>query len=209
MPTSRRSQGFTLVELLVAITLFALLSTLLFGSLRFGTRATDSGTARMERTAELAAATNFLRNQLSDAQPLPMSEGGGTQSVAFDGEPDSLEFVGLPPAYLAPGGWHVLQLLAERRGRQSRLMLRMRLIFTDGRSAGVSDARSSVLLDRVKAVEFAYFGALENEEKPQWHERWQGAARLPLLVRLRITFADGEEVPDLIVALRPAPSPLS
>ncbi|HLG90394.1 MAG TPA: prepilin-type N-terminal cleavage/methylation domain-containing protein [Alphaproteobacteria bacterium] len=208
MPPRRRSQGFTLVELLIAITLFALLSTLLFGSLRFGTRATDSGTARMERTAELATATNFLRNQLSDAQPLPMSD-GGNQSVAFDGEPDSLEFVGLPPAYLAPGGWHVLQLVTEKQGRRSRLMLRMRLIFTDGRSAAVSDARSSVLLDHVKMVEFAYFGALENEEKPEWHERWQGAPHLPRLVRLRITFADGEEAPDLIIALRPAPPPLS
>lgn len=204
MQAPLRSRGFTLVELLIAITLFALLSTLLFGSLRFGTRATEIGTARMEGAAELAAATSFLRNQLSDAQPLPLNE-GGTQSIAFDGEPDSLEFVGLPPAYLSPGGWHVLQLLTEQQGRQSRLILRMRLVLANGRSAAVSDARSSVLLDRVKAVAFAYFGMREGDEKPQWHERWQGAPFLPSLVRLRVTFADGQEAPDIVVALRPAP----
>ncbi len=38
-----RADGFTLVELLIAMTLVAMLSVLLFGGLRFGTRAADRG----------------------------------------------------------------------------------------------------------------------------------------------------------------------
>src|SRR5579872_2525053 len=92
------SSGFTLIELLIAITLFALLSVMLFGGLRFGMRATERGTARMEWSAELAAATNFLRSQLADAQPLPRTDSDGNQVIAFEGAPDSLVFVGQPPA---------------------------------------------------------------------------------------------------------------
>lgn len=201
------SSGFTLIELLVAITLFALLSVMLFGSLRFGIRATDQGTLRMERLAEIAAATNFLRNQLSDAQPLTKTDADGSQSVAFDGERTRLEFVGLPPAYLAPGGWHTLELVTESSGRFRQLAVRLRLVSAGDTPLAPAEARGSVLLDHVKSVIFSYFGKDGNEETAQWHDEWQGAAYLPALVRLRISFDDGGQAPDIVIALRPAPAP--
>ena len=202
-----RSTGFTLVELLIAITLFALLSVMLFGSLRFGIRATDQGTLRMERLAEIAAATNFLRTQLSDAQPLTKNDADGTQSVAFDGERDRLEFVGLPPAYLAPGGWHTLEFVTERSGRFQHLAVRLRTLSASDPSSALSASRGSVLLDHVRSVAFSYFGKAGNEDTAQWHDEWQGAAYLPALVRLRIAFDDGGQAPDIVIAVRPAPAP--
>ena len=202
-----RSTGFTLVELLIAITLFALLSVLLFGSLRFGIRATDQGTLRMDRVAEVAAATNFLRNQLSDAQPLTKTDADGAPSVAFDGKRNRLEFVGLPPAYLAPGGWHTLELVTEPSGRFRQLAVRLRLVSAGDASLAPSESRGSVLVGHVKSVAFSYFGKPGNEETAQWHDEWQDAAYLPALVRLRISFDDGGQAPDIVIAVRPAPAP--
>jgi prepilin-type N-terminal cleavage/methylation domain-containing protein len=195
-----KPQGFTLVELLVAITLFALLSVMLFGGLRFGMQAT----ARMDWTAEIAAATGFLRSQLADAQPLEKDEGGGRKSVAFEGDRDSLEFVVLPPAFLAQGGWHTLHLGVEREDGRDLLVVRWRVVRPDQETDAVSPPEASVLLGDVRTVEFAYFGTLVDGDQPEWHAQWRGANTLPQLVRFSVSFADGRQAPDLIVALRAA-----
>ncbi len=198
-----RAAGFTLVELLVALTLFAVLSVLLFGAVRFGMRATEVGTARLERAGDIAAAAGFLRNELADAQPLEKQQ-DDRRTIAFDGEADSVEFTALTPAYLAPGGWHVLKVAFERRDAAGRLVLSWRLVRADEGDDGPLASGRAVLLEGVKSVEFGYFGAAAEGDRPQWHERWQDAASLPALVRLRIAFADGKRAPDLLVALRAA-----
>ena len=202
----RCEQGFTLVELLVALTLFAVLSVLLFGGLRFGTRATERGTARLETAAEIGTAMGVLRSELADAQPLEKDE-ANRKSIAFEGEAAEVAFTTLPPAYLAPGGWHVMRAQFLRRGGEGELVLSWHLVReAPGTEPGPASGRA-VLLAHVSHVEFAYFGAETPEERPSWHERWKDAAALPALVRLRIELADGRPIPDLIVALRAAGTP--
>ena len=48
-------RGFTLLELTIALTLLALLSAVLFGSLRLAGRSTDSGEAKVEAVAACAS----------------------------------------------------------------------------------------------------------------------------------------------------------
>ncbi len=205
-PSPRYQHGLTLVELLIALTLFALLSVMLFGGLRFGTRASEAGLARNERSAQLAAAAGFLRSQLADAQPLQKSE-GGEGSIAFEGEHDSVEFVTLPPAHLAVGGWHTLHLGLEPRGSDAALVMRWRVIVTGKDGPQASEPGRAVLIEHLAGMELGYFGALSDETTPQWHDQWRGAAQLPYLMRLRLTFADGHSVPEMIFALRPAGTP--
>lgn len=197
-PQASASAGFTLVEAVVALTLFALLSVFLFGGLRFGNRAVALGTDAIERTSSLALAEGFLRQQLAGAQPLPMQGSDSQPTVAFDGAPDRLEFVTLPPAYLAHGGFHWLRVGVEER----HLLVRWEAVQTAGRESEPAGGGGSVLLDGVAAIDLAYFGAQADGEAPAWHDHWQDATALPALVRLRIAFADGRQGPELIVAPR-------
>ncbi|MCH7864453.1 MAG: hypothetical protein IIC56_04460, partial [Proteobacteria bacterium] len=53
-----------------------------------------------------------------------------------------------------------------------------------------------VLLDGISKAEFSYFGIAENDETPSWRDEWQEQKTLPDLVRLSVTFADGEAWPE-------------
>ena len=65
-------RGFTLLELTIALTLLALLSAVLFGSLRLAGRSTDGGQAKVDAAASMRLAQDFLRTNLEAQHPLRM-----------------------------------------------------------------------------------------------------------------------------------------
>ena len=72
---SRSTAGFTLVELLVAMTLIGLISVALFGGLRFGARAWEAGNERAESFSQLEVVQSLLRRELNLADSLLGSDG--------------------------------------------------------------------------------------------------------------------------------------
>ncbi len=204
-------RGFTLLELLVAMTLLAIVMVLLFGGLRLGTRAWESGEERSEELARLEVVQGFIRRQLSQAYPLVMPVNRAERRISFTGRPDTLEFTTLMPAHLGVGGFHRLVLsvaAVTADGAGKRLVMRRRL-FQPGvdDSPGLPDAEDeheSVLLERISGAEFSYYGATEANEEPEWRDAWEGAPSPPLLVRLGVTFPKGDRRywPELVVRPR-------
>lgn len=199
---STKADGFTLVELLVAITLVALLTGVLFGGLRFGTRAASAVATRTDRSSEIALLYDFMQNEIADARLLPTSGSGPSATPSFEGLPDTMSFVTVPPAYLALGGFHLLNLAMQGEARTRRLMVSWQQVLRGPALPEATALPPSLLLDRLKSVEFAYFGVADGNQLPQWLDRWTGRAELPQLVRLRVVMADGWRAPDLIVAPR-------
>jgi general secretion pathway protein J len=200
------SEGFTLIEMLVAITLMALLSVMLFEGMRLGSRSTAVSAAMNDRSGQWSLTYGVLRNQLAGAESLPVKHAPPPPPADFTGTVDGVSFVEQPPAYLAPGGLYRAHLSFVRGARSGRLMLSwVRLGAAD--SAG--DPPPTTLLDNLANADFSYFGALAPDQAPEWLQSWEGVDHLPTLVRLRVAFADGERPPDLIVALRLAPLPRS
>jgi general secretion pathway protein J len=70
------------------------------------------------------------------------------------------------------------------------------------RQKAKEDMREVVLVDRLATAEFMYFGTSGQETQPRWREIWQGNPKLPLLVRVRITFPPGDprRWPEMIIA---------
>jgi general secretion pathway protein J len=201
-------RGFTLIELLVALTLLGLLMVALFGGLQLGARAWETTGERLEDTARLQLVQDFLRLRISEAYPLETADEAGPPGLAFTGEPDRLAFVTVLPRHLAAG----LQVLTFRRVEQdgrAHLLLTWRPLSPDDQDEAEAPARERILLHDVTGLELAYFGAASAREPPAWHGFWQGAAlRLPELIRLRVTFPEGDRRrwPDLVV--RPMLDPL-
>jgi general secretion pathway protein J len=203
-PHGRDAEGFTLVELLVAITLVVILTGILFGGLRFGTRAAGAVATRTDRSAEIALLYDFMQNELSDARLLPDRNNTAAAASSFEGSPDSLSFIAIPPAYLALGGFHRLSVGTQGEGPMRRLIVSWQQLPRGPTLAEPTNLRPSILLDHLASIRFSYFGVADSTQAPEWLDSWTDRQDLPQLVRLRVALADGSQTPDLIVAPRMA-----
>lgn len=200
-----RQSGFTLLEMLIAMTLLALVMAMVFGALRLGARAWEASDTSATNLARLEAVHGFLRRSLAASATVLASDDRGKRQILFTGDADGLEFVTLMPPYLGIGGYHRLTLTVAGEGKDRRLRLHRRLYQGggDGTDVGAAagDGEETVLMEGIAGIELSYFGALDSTSEPQWHEGWREAAALPELIRLRVRFVkdDRRRWPELVV----------
>ncbi len=200
---SRAESGFTLLELLVSMTLLGLIALLLAGGLRFGTRAWETQAERSHAGGELVALQGFLRRQLEQAfQPF---QDGDDPRYLFEGTRDGLRFTAPLMARAAPAGLHHLDL---RLNDERQLVLSWRPAEPDeGFGSRARPWRREVLLEGAEELGFAYLPAPERRggvELRDWRDEWRDEPDVPALLRLRVRFAtsDARVWPDLLVASR-------
>ena len=211
----KTAAGFTLLELLVAMTVLGVLTGLLATGLSFGARIWEREQTQLEQWAELQMVHDVIRRTVGEAWPLSVPTETGTPRAAFVGSSTSMAFLGPPPAQSLAGGIYHYGLLSRSGPEGVRLVLTWGLRNPDrtqptgrrGRTTLIrrehsGDDKEVILVDRVVNAEFSYFGVGDNDERPRWWSSWENAAKLPLLVRMHIEFPPGDrrKWPDLVVA---------
>lgn len=194
---NRSQVGFTLLELVVAITLMGLVLVVLYSGLRIGLNGWDSGERRAEATNRLRLVEEFLRRQLAQSITVYQFNEQQDRIVAFAGQANGIEFVAPMLAQLGQGGLYWVRIAVE----DGRLGIRWRP-YLPGAPDAASEEKETVLLEGVSGNEWAYFGpeANNDSEPPRWHSEWTNTGQRPSLVRLNLNLA-GESWPDLVVAL--------
>ena len=134
----RRSSGFTLVELLVAITILTLFMTAAMGAVRIASRSTTAGVVRADTTEEMRAVSDFLRRQFAQLPHMTIGE-GRDERLAFAADQKNLRFVAPAPLYSRGAGF-MIYTLAARRTDDGREVLT--LSYVAGAGAGCT-GRSS------------------------------------------------------------------
>jgi len=100
-----KARGFTLLEVVLAMSLLAVGLALALGVLRGATRATGNAEATAQRGERLRAVQGFLRRQVGGALPIAMEIDGTTgEAHVIAGDADKLELVASMPGYLSRGG---------------------------------------------------------------------------------------------------------
>ncbi len=198
----RRSQGFTLLELLIGMTLVGFILSLLFAGLNLGTRSWEAGEQRMVTSSRQAVVVDFIRRAIEQTYPLRWRV-GEEDRLAFAGEAESLRFVGTVAMHDGASGNHLiaLDLVDGETGRD----LVMRWQLPDPGAPGfepIEQAEPKVLIKAVKEMALAYFGAQSETEDPAWHDQWLDQKTPPELIRLQLTMENGETWPDIVAAPR-------
>jgi len=190
-PQGRRiTRGFTLVELLLALTLMSMLLALAYGGLRAATRATDRGQTILEDSSRIRMAHQFVHRQLNQVLPLvfEQSEDGDERSV-FQGTADRIRFVAPMPGYLGFGGPQVQELAIVRGEDNLELVLSHALL--QGFDEGLLYERPPILLlEDIESASFSFLGLDEEGELTGWSSSWDTPDVLPKSIALDIEFID-------------------
>jgi general secretion pathway protein J len=199
--------GFTLLELIVAMMLFALMSSLLYGTLSLSASTWDRGEAKAARAADMRLTEEFLRQALTAQHPLRMHK-AVDQPLYFQGGRDTLAFASVLPGR-AGGGIYYFQLAVTPNGNTSRLTLARVIPDSSATSLpGFDGAQQSVLADDIAEIRFSYFGRDADSNAvntPTWRDRWEDPNLLPLIIRVDVTPLKGTPWPSLMVEPRLAP----
>jgi general secretion pathway protein J len=191
----QNSAGFTLIEVVLALSIFALIGAVLYGAFSLSHRAVEKSQASFEVNQKLRSFTDLLGSYIRSAYPYRQSAQDTT--VFFDGQEDQLTFVSSISLAMGGRGMSMIRIgWAAEEGEgpiqlEEEVPLRLNLS-EDVNSGGL---RNDVIIqERVKELRFAYLDPKSEEEI--WEERWDGREKLalPRAVRLSYRNDDGKEI---------------
>ncbi|MDB5695365.1 MAG: ral secretion pathway protein GspJ [Sphingomonas bacterium] len=186
----RACQGFTLVEVMVALLIFSIIATAGVALLSFSVRAQAASGARLDDLAALQRTLSILSADLAQATARPVRDEAGTVLPAFVGENGGGQPQNPAMLRLVRGGWTNLD--AQPRAGAQKVAYQL----ADGdlqriaypRLDGAVPLPAAPLLTRVEgvAIRYRYRGA--------WSDRWDGSGgiALPQALELRLTRAGVE-----------------
>jgi general secretion pathway protein J len=192
----RRAQaGFTLLEMLLAVTLLAMLIAGAYGGIRTAAKAMHAGERAIDRADRLRTAQVFLRSQISHIVPLTYERDEAENAVhVFDGGAQFMRFVAPMPGYLSRGGPYV-ETLELTRGTNG-----LQLVFTDSMLNGyeASDPKTDepvVIIDGIRAGQFQYRTLDDQGQLTDWFSDWPDPSITPLMIRISLDMQSTAQLP--------------
>jgi len=200
VPANNR-RGFTLIEVLIAMTLLSIMVILLFSSLRMAAESWNAGENKIIEVNKKAVVYQFFKRHLATIKPVSLqaAEDGSMPEPGFQGQNQFMRFVAGLPASSARKG---LQIFTVGFDTDFPSSLMVTLSPYQQNLAGQTSPEKVVLLENVKNYSFSYFGSMDETGNSGWQEQWTILDRLPQLIKVSIVLDDDSLWPEMVFPVR-------
>jgi len=212
--------GFTLLELLVSMTILALIFVAALGAIQVGSKSWESGERRAEANQRTRALVDSLARELTMIYPLRIKQ-QDKDIVAFHGRSDSLTFATFPRSYGVEPFSHMVRIVEYTVAPDAGLVTTVSYPLAGAAAeSDLPDDRTKSIDNQVSDIRFRYLvpeGRPEENLAPVWRDFWdpsqdetfqpafrrgilasqgqralKGSDRLPLAVELTLTIRQEE-----------------
>ncbi|MCI0347078.1 MAG: prepilin-type N-terminal cleavage/methylation domain-containing protein [Chloroflexi bacterium] len=189
-PARGARSGFTLLEVVLAMTSLAMLTAIVYAAFHLGVRAVERGSAAVVTAQRLRAASDVLIRQVKSVDPYCSRTAEDGEYPYFFGDKQSMEFV---TAAGQLGGGGLVQVHYRIENDPPQLVLTESTFFspdTVERDAQRGGERRAVLIDGFRNAQFQYLYRESNESgddqemRSEWNAREEGI--LPAAVQIAI-----------------------
>ena len=181
----RAERGFTLLELVLALSIVAVMLTILFGGLRVGLRAWQRGEERAETLEHARSMNQLIEQTLAGTYPFQGRIDQSTQArVLFQGEAEKASFVTMsPPLPLPAAVAFTAVTLSMEAGASFGLAIREKAL---PNFDPFETVRPSLVDPTVTGIRFRY---LRDPDGGTWEDTWDGVHErgLPRAVEVTLT----------------------
>ncbi len=213
---TRRVKGFTLIEVMITLTILGFILLMIFGVFRMSLASWEKGEAIKDDYQKERIISQLISRQIKSLVPYKIKgqkpEG---DFLAFEGTAQSLKFVSaLPLAARQPEGLVYAVYAFEQKGEKTSVLMlyEQKLLNKNFMDEPLREERGVPLLEGITEVHFEYYreAAPEKGQESGWVEEWNPAEEkaLPRALRLTITYPSGrassESRPLTIQASLPA-----
>ena len=210
----------TLIEILVAVSLMALLATAMVTALTVGAGSWNDARNRLSLDRRIATANEILYAEFEGivpiaAQPDPARQTGVPRAPFFQGEIESMRFVtNYSLTEGRRGGLRIVELQVSETGRGRRVLLNELPYGGPGDLGGMITgverdpltggarlvfapiqprATSLIIADELSICRFSYLRTPRNRAEPAlWVPNWDDLTRLPGAIRVEMASGQGD-----------------
>ena len=203
----RAASGFTLIEVVLALMIFALMVVILYGAFALAQTAVEKSQRNASQSQKRRAVADLVGTYIHSAYPYRQSP----QQAApfFEGEANSVTFISAYSQAMGGRGMAKIEITSEEdaSGRTQLTLEETTPVRLNDDAGTTGQSQSLALEESIRNFRIDYLNPQGDEDT--WEERWDGQERGMLPRALRFTYLDddGKQIrriyPLMMMVLRP------
>ena len=203
--SSSRNGGFTLLELLLSLTILALITVMVLGAMRLGIRAWEKGEAHIDGWQRYRIVLDLMKRQLASISSQDYVLGEET-TLGFEGDAQNLTLVSeraLDPDNTFGRVFVKYTVAADHEDGEALSFFERNLVLLDKdfNPDQMDPDEFHALLTNVAQIRFEYLRG-DDEEEPEWQEKWNPEEEEGFPLAVRIVFLESENALPVHVMAR-------
>lgn len=184
------SRGFTLLELVIALAILAMIAGSVAAGIRLAAGSIERGEAVTRDAARIRAAVGVFERAILSADPLPIPV-GDTTTAYFVGEEKSVRFLTAEaPSSVREGGLRLISFFQRTGGEGGGIAVATASPFrAEGAERWEGTEKARILIPGGEGLAFSYSPGPTKEGAWEWLPSWdpKETGRLPAAVRVEFS----------------------